>query len=412
MARGRSKNVFDVAIVGGGLVGLTLAHGLSEFGITTCLVERGIAGERLGSYSKRAIALSFGSARILDALGAGTDLWTRLQGAATEIRTVHVSERGRFGRVRINARDLGVPALGYVVTGAEAMEQLLWGIQGDPNVTVLSSAEVRGLTVRSGCATLELSGRMGSVDARLVVAADGDRSAVRALIGAPTREHDYGARALVANITGSRSHFGTAYERFTRDGPLALLPMSERQFGLVWSAGTTLVEDLTAMDDLMFLRQLHSVFGLRAGEFLHAGARASFPLKRINTGRLTHPRVVLIGSAANHLHPVAGQGFNLGLRDVASLCTLLGNAHSAGRDLGARSVLERYVAERVGDQCRTMRVTDGLARIFVSDMLLPPIIRSLGMLVLDNVTPLKRAFAHEAMGMSKVTGSLARGVRF
>ena len=397
--------VFDVAIVGGGLAGLALSHALASSGMRPVVIERDVAGGggegARSDFDARAIALSFGASRILANIGDGTGLWPTVERTATPILNVHVSEQGRFGRVHLAADELGVPALGYVTDGAAAGRALLESVRQRQEVTLLSEAKVAGLSVGRGGVRLSVieRDRSVSVDARVVVAADGGRSTVRALIGVPVRARDYASRAVIANITVSREHGGTAYERFTRFGPMALLPIDRAGFGLVWTAGVARADELLALDDVEFLGALRSTFGARVGNFLRVGTRASFPLHRVSAARMQHPRVVLIGNAANHLHPVAGQGFNLGLRDVAVLREHLVEAHRAGEDPGSAAVISGYVAARERDQRRTVGFTDSLASLFVADWPLLPTARNIAMLALDAAPHMRRAFGHQAMGI-------------
>ena len=404
---------FDVAIVGGGLVGLALAHALASAGLRPAVIEQasGGASEPADDYDQRAIALSFSAARILATAGGGTALWRSLEDAATPIRAVHVSEQGRFGRVQLCADELSVPALGYVAAGGVVGKALRDSVRERPDVTVLSPARLIGLSIRRGSARLRVcrDGKIVPVEAKVVVAADGGRSIVRMLIGAPARTRDYASRALIANVTASRGHEGTAYERFTRTGPLALLPMGERRFGVVWTADPAKLDELLAIDDAHFLLALRATFGARVGEFVRVGRRASFPLHRVSAVRKLHPRVVLIGNAANHLHPVAGQGFNLGLRDVAALSECLVEAHHQGEDIGGPRTLAEYMAGREGDHRRTVAFTDSLAGLFVAELPGLPVARNLAMLGLDAAGPLKRAFARQAMGVRGNRARLARG---
>ena len=433
---------FDLVVVGGGLVGASLVCALAGQGLRMALVEaQPLKVADLPGYDDRGIALAAGSQRIF----AGMGLWPALAGAATPIRRIHVSDRGRFGFVRLDAADEGVPALGYVALARELGAALLGRLGGLAEVTLFSPARVADFAADGAGARLTLAtegGARQTLEARLVVAADGTRSALRDRLGIATTERDYGQSAVIANVSPQLAHEGVAYERFTDTGPLALLPMSEGRCALVWTVPADRVEAVMALDDAGFLAGLQARFGQRLGRLervgrrsyyrLSAGGRAQFeaatariyfdrgsdrdgrwsayPLRLVRAKDALGPRLALIGNAAHTLHPIAGQGFNLGLRDVAALAEVLVEARRAGEDPGAPEVLARYARWRRADQRRVVAFTDGLNRLFASP--LPPLAcaRDLGMLALDLLPPAKRGFGRLAMGRAGRLPRLARGL--
>jgi 2-octaprenyl-6-methoxyphenol hydroxylase len=250
-----------------------------------------------------------------------------------------------------------------------------------------------------------------SVTARLLVAADGGRSAIRERLGIAQRHHAYGHHAVVANVTPSLPHQGVAYERFTDTGPLALLPMTGNRCGLVWTARDADLADVLALDDRAFLATLQDRFGFRLGRFVTVGRRSHYPLELRLAETQVLERVAIIGNAAHTVHPIAGQGFNLGIRDVATLADVLVEAHRCGRDLGSLAVLKDYEAARRRDQRTVALATDALARLFTNPLGPLRVARNLGMTVLDALPPAKHLLARVGMGLAGAHPRLARGLR-
>lgn len=400
---------YDILLVGGGLVGASLARGLIGSRLRLAVVEAvPPATQARPGHDDRVIALSWTSRRILEALGC----WADLAADAEPILRVHISERGQWGMARLDQADAGVPALGYVVT-ARALGQALWvGLEGRSDLDWLSPAELEAFEVQpEGVeARLRIRGEPRRLRARLLVAADGGASRVRQTLGVPLWERDYGQTAVIANLTPSRPHGGMAYERFTPQGPLALLPMTEGRCSLVWTQPTEAVEEVLGLADGPFLNRLQATFGFRLGRLTQVGRRAAYPLRLAQARETVRPRVALIGNAAHTLHPVAGQGFNLGLRDVAALAEVLGDAQGLGEDPGGLSVLERYAAWRQADQDGTARLTDGLARLFRNPLAPVRLGRALGLLALDLTPPAKYLLGRQFMGLRGRLPRLARGI--
>jgi 2-octaprenyl-6-methoxyphenol hydroxylase len=399
----------DVAIVGGGMVGASLALALRGLGVDVLLVE-GIApgSSAQPSFDDRTTALGNASRRIFEGLGVWGDIAPQTSG----IRTIHVSDAGRFGFARLRAEEQGIDAFGYVaanrVIGAALWKQLS-AVSGGVVLRVPAKAEGIEVTEEGAGFTL-VSEASGSerVEARLLVAADGAHSGVRAAAAIEADVEDYDQIAIVANVGADHPHDGTAYERFTPSGPIAVLPLHDGSYGVIWSCRPQDAAGVLLLDDDSYLRELQARFGWRAGRFMRAGRRASYPLKLTRAAATTATRTVLIGNAAQALHPVAGQGFNLGLRDAAMLAEVIANA--GGGDVGAPELLRRFAEWRSADRGGVVRFTDGLVKLFGSSRPGVGILRNLGLLMFDLAPPAKSALARVSAGFGGPTPRLARGL--
>jgi 2-octaprenyl-6-methoxyphenol hydroxylase len=404
---GQSETDFDLAIIGGGMVGASLAAALAATHRRVLLVE-GVALESAAqpSFDERTTALGNASQRIF----AGLGLWSALAPAAAPIRTIHVSDAGRFGFARLEAHAQGIDAFGYVLANRRIGTALWQRLSGARAVSTRVPARLSALAVSQARAQFELedaSGRRETLTARLLVAADGAHSQVRAAAGIATSVADYGQLALVTNVATDQPHRDQAYERFTGDGPLALLPLADGSRALIWAAAPVRAAQLLALSESEFLAQLQQQFGWRAGRFVRVGRRTSYPLALSRATSSTGLRTVLIGNAAQALHPVAGQGFNLGLRDAAMLAELL--AASDG-DAGAPPLLQRFEQWRARDRSGVVRFTDGLIRLFGSERLGTRLLRDLGLLLFDLTPPAKSALARVSAGFGGPAPRLARGL--
>lgn len=401
-----------VAIAGGGLVGTTLALALARADVDVTLIEASEAqsdAETETGYGSRPIALSQGSRRILDALGA----WDCIAGAVTPITRIHVSDRGHFGFARLGAEDFGVDALGYVVSAARLARALDSALASAATVRALRPARVVEIEHdRSECVRLCVAGddAQSRVQAALMVLCDGGRSPLREQLGVRASARDYGQWAVTARVEPRCAHRGVAYERFTADGPLALLPMDGDRCGLVWSVDADTGERLQSADDDAFLRTLTRQFGMRLGGFVSTGPRSAFPLNLVTASRVVGERLAVIGNAANHLHPVAGQGLNLGLRDAAVLAEVASVAIREGGDPGDAAVLARYAEWRRRDQRLVARATDALVRLFSNRFAPLVIARDIGLVVFDVLPAAKRHFGRHAMGLAGRQSRLTRGL--
>jgi 2-octaprenyl-6-methoxyphenol hydroxylase len=388
---------YDVLIVGGGLVGGSLALALRGTGLRVALIESVPEERRKASGAgERALALAWGSAQILDQLG----VWRGAEKKAAPIRRIHVSDRGHFGKLRMSAEQEGVPALGYVATARVLEDEIALALAAS-QVPMVCPASVVGLKAGGGAvhASINREGESFNLSARLLVAADGGNSTVRKLLEIGQLSRDYGQTAIVAEVDAGRGGDFTAYERFTPAGPLAFLPLGRKRYSVVWTQKTDDAADLLGVTEAEFVRQLQSAFGFWLGRIALASKRQGFPLKLIRAERMVDERVVLIGNAAHQLHPVAGQGLNLGLRDVALLAEMLVARLGFGEDVGEKSFLERYARARQDDLDRVIRFTDSTVRLFSNDFAPLALARGVGLLALDRFLPGKRLLARYAMGL-------------
>jgi 2-octaprenyl-6-methoxyphenol hydroxylase len=400
---------FDLLIVGGGMVGASLARAVSGLGLRIGVVEAyALEASAQPSFDDRVIALSWGSRLILQGIG----IWPAMAEAAEPINKIHISDRGHFGFTHLDSVKEGVEALGYVVTASAMGEVLQRDLSDQEDVTFICPAKLTSFTVESEQVkiNLEQEGGVSQYTARLLVAADGGDSQVRQLLGIPLKESEYGQTAIIANLTASEPHRGVAYERFTDSGPLAMLPMTEGRISMVWTAKDDQVDALMGLDDEAFLEQLQLRFGYRLGPFESIGKRVAYPLRLRQVTEQVRSRVALIGNAAHTIHPVTGQGFNLGLRDVAVLADLLGDASLEQKDLGEMSLLNAYASWRRRDQQAVAWITDSLARLFANPLGPLRLGRNLGLLGLDGVPSLKHLVAKQFMGINGRLPRLGRGV--
>jgi len=391
---------FDVAIVGGGPVGATLAAGLRGWSFSVVQLDpKRHGGEGADG---RSFALSYGSAGLYRTLG----LWEEVGCGATPIEEVHVSRRGGLGFVRIRAEECGVDALGYVVSARSLERRLDRALDTDAGTAgarferICAAADA--VEVRRRDALVSGRGPEGNVTfaARLVIGADGAGSVVRRAAGLALRTHRSGQVAVAGELAAERPPRGRAFERFTEHGPLALLPLGEDRCGFVWAvreSETTGAE----FEPSRFAAELAEAFGSRLGELREVNVRVRHPLRVCHAPRIAAPRTVLVGNAANTLHPVGAQGLNLGLRDVEALVRGLGEASAAGAD--PASALDRYVAARRADHAMARSLTTGLLRIFGSGSRIPfaSALGAAGLFAFDRLGPVKRGFVSLAMGASR-----------
>jgi 2-octaprenyl-6-methoxyphenol hydroxylase len=400
---------YDLVIVGGGMVGASLAVALGGGPLRIAVLEAvPFRAAAQPSYDDRAIALAYGTHRIFAAMG----LWESLRGAATPIHSIHISDRGHFGFTRLDCRDEGVEALGYVALSRTMGAVLTERLEQLPHVDVLCPATVSNVVIGSDHAEVVIDGGDAPrrLTAKLVVAADGASSQVRDWLGIATKRWEYHQTAVITNITPQRPHHNRAYERFTDSGPLALLPMDENRCSVVWTVRSDHVDKVMALDDAAFLAALRQRFGGRLGDFLRVGARRAYPLMLVRAAEHVRSRLALIGNAAHTLHPVAGQGFNLGLRDVAVLAEVVSDAAAAGRDIGDSEVLQTYARWRRRDHQKMIAFTDGLARVFANPLAPLRALRNAGLLTVDVVPPLKHMLTRHTMGLAGRLPRLARGL--
>lgn len=405
-----SRSPVDVAIIGGGLVGASLAVALAPLGLRVALVEsQALQSSGSPSWDERCIGLNAASQRIFDALG----VWDAMRDSAAPIVSTHISERGRFGVARFHADEAGLPALGYNTPLRAIGAALAAAVHQRDGIEVLAPARLTAVSITDNDASLSIA--TGGVErplrARLLVAADGARSTVRELLGLGAARHDYAQKAIVTAVRPQRSLGGVAYERFLSSGPLALLPKPDDGFGhaasLVWTLPTAAAEVALQLDDAAFMREAADAFGERVGRFLQLGRRSGYPLEQVIGERRAVPRVLFAGNAAQTLHPVAAQGFNLGLRDVALLAELLADT-TGPADPGAASLLADYERRRRGDRERVAGFTDALVRGFSNSVPGLQQLRHWGLLALNLPSPAKSAVLRQNLGLAGPVPRLAR----
>lgn len=401
---------YDIVIAGGGMVGTCLALALAPLGLRIAIVEavaRGAASQP--SFDDRSTALSRSSQRMFAAMG----LWDDIAAASTPIKKIHVSDKGRFGFSHIDAAEQGVEALGYVVINRVLGALVLEALAEHRNVDVICPARIvatesfderREITVRGEQDQQTLS-------ARLLVAADGARSSVREMLGIGVQHRDYGQHAIIGNLLTERPHEHRAFERFTESGPVAMLPIRDERTAFVWILESEQAKKQMAGDDAEFTASLQEVFGLRLGAFSKVGKRSSYPLTLSRANALVARRGVVLGNAAHGLHPVAAQGFNLGLRDVAALIDcILDASDGAAVDAGDAAILERYAEWRRDDQGKLVQFTDGIVRLFGDSRGPVRTLRNVGMLGFDLIPGVRSQFARHTMGLAGRLPRLSRGV--
>ena len=412
MSEARPAEDFDLAIAGGGLVGASLALALAPLGLRIALVEAVAPEAGSGvhpSFDERTTALANGTVRVFRSL----DVWRHMQREATAIRRIHVSEQGRFGVARIDAEEQGLDALGYVLPNRVIGAGLWEGLRRVTGVVTFAPARVTGTALTGDRRTLavERAGAALQIGAKLVVAADGARSVIREQAGIAAEHWDYGQTAIIATLTTQRFHDHVAYERFTPQGPIAVLPLSEGRCGLVWTRHPEEAARLLGLHDAGFLAELQSAFGFRLGRLLRVGSRHSYELALSRAERHVAARLAIVGNAAQSLHPIAGQGFNLGLRDAASLAEVIADAMAAGTsDIGGDELLLPYAGWRDEDRRRIVAFTDGLVRLFAAPLGAMRGLRSVGLLAFDSFPYAKAAMSRLSVGAAGRVPKLARGV--
>lgn len=394
---------YDIVVVGAGVVGASFLLALASLPLKIALLEaKTIQPSQLSGHDNRAIALNYQSVKFLQELG----LWQTLESHATPILSVHISDRGHFGFTRIRAQDQQVPALGYVVPAAilgGILNQALCTCLQNTQTTlkVFSPAQLQTLQSQTTGweLTFDTSGTKQTITADLVVAADGTRSTVRQLLALKTHTKDYQQTALVTTVTLVDSHHFVAYERFLDQGAIALLPLAENRSCCIWTAANDQIKNLQSLSHDQLLAAIQKTFGYRLGRFTHMSEYITYPLSAVYAEESVRPGLVLIGNAAQTLHPIAAQGFNVGLKDVALLTTLLRGAITTRNKIGDMALLKKYQTQRQADVAWIMKFTDNLPRFFGSDFLPLVLARNTAMLALDFIPALKRRIAQRLMGV-------------
>ncbi len=392
------QNDYDVLIVGGGLAGNCLALALKDSGMRIAVIEANTRQTlKTSPAGDRALALSAGTVTMLQAL----DIWSGIADKATAIKQIHISDQGHFGKARLSAKKQGVDALGYVIS-ARDIESHVAELVERAEIEQFCPARVVGLM--SGLQTVNVSLKQHeqslNLSARLLVGADGGQSSVRSLLEIAQQKTEYGQTALVTTVKSSLPHKNVAYERFTSSGPLAMLPLNAEECSVVWTRSHEEAEQLMALNETEFTEQLQQSFGYHLGRLSLSAPRRAFPLTLIRAESMQQGRTVIIGNAVHQLHPVAGQGFNLGMRDVVQLAEMLQQQWQKQGDLGEKSLLQDYAESRIKDHDHTIGFTDNVVKIFSTDWLPMAAARSIGLAVMDQIPAAKNVLAKHAMGLA------------
>lgn len=386
---------YDVIIIGGGMVGASLVAALKNHTDKKIAVVEAYAfnSESQPSFDDRSIALSYGSRRILESMS----VWDALKDKIEAIKTIHVSDRGHLGATRLHHSEEQVEALGYVAENRVLGSVLMRQLEKLSHVDWYCPATIESLEQTENEVTVEIKTEQGGqqLNASLLVAADGVQSVTRKLAGLGATQKDYQQSAVIANVLTDQKHEGIAYERFTNSGPVAFLPMTENRYSVVWTCEREVAQSVMELSEADFNKQLQQRFGFRAGNILKSGKRASYPLIYTETEQLTRGRVVIIGNAAHALHPVAGQGYNLALRDVAELAEMIVNADDPGNSL----LLSEYHAVRLKDMRHIYKLTDSLVNIFSNKSFLLGHARAAGLICVDLLPSLRSLMARQSMGL-------------
>jgi 2-octaprenyl-6-methoxyphenol hydroxylase len=403
---------YDIIIAGGGMIGTSLGLALAPLNLKVAVVEAVARGAELQpSFDDRCTALSRSSQRMFEAMG----LWPDVVAASTPIKNIHVSDKGRFGFSHIDADEQKVEALGYVVINRVLGQVLQDELGNVDRLDLICPARITAVDQADDSVevTVEEEGLSKKMSARLLVAADGASSTVREMIGISATRIDYQQWAVVGNVLPEKKPHGRAFERFTEDGPIAVLPVADDRAAFVWIQSPHAAKDSLSLSDEQFTTRLQDVFGYRLGKFSRVGKRSAYPLALSKANSLVAKRSVVVGNAAHGLHPVAAQGFNLGMRDVAALCDCICDARvdvAGPLDPGIVSILENYVDWRRDDQRKLVRFTDGIVRLFADSR--PPVraMRNIGMLGFDLIPGVRSLFAKHTMGLAGRLPRLSRGV--
>ena len=398
----------DIAIIGGGLVGLCAGLVVQHPARRVTIIEAGnFEPKPVQGLAARSIALSISSVQIFRALG----LWPGIAAQAVPIRHIHVSSRARWGVTRLHADDYELEALGYVVEHQVLSDCLLQAVQASELIELQQNAKFDSIEqdslVNIG---YRQNDRRYQLEARLALIADGAQSAARSALGIDHRQIDYGQSAVISNVEVDKPRVDTAYERFTEQGPLAMLPLGARSYACVWTMNPELAAQISSLEDVGFCAALQDCFGFRLGLIGAVGPRFAVPLQRTSAAALSAGRCLLIGNAANALHPVAGQSFNLALRDVAGLYELLCEQPMANLDTAAIAALTgQYGLQREREQRQVIRYGDGLVSMFSNELPLLDHVRAAGLGLLDLLPALKTQAAFSGMGLAFGGNRLLRG---
>ncbi len=405
----KSLKNFDIVIVGSGMIGTSLALALAPLDLNIAIIESVKAKvSKHPSFDDRSTALSRSTQRMLTAM----DLWDKIIVASSPIKHIHVSDKGRFGFSHIDAKEEGVEALGYVVINRVLGEILNSSLLSKNNVSIFCPAQVQSIDSNNDTIVTKAISENGTfaLSSKLIVAADGANSTVREMMGIEVIKNNYAQRAVIGNLVTEKPLLNRAFERFTPQGPLAILPIVGDRAGFIWTVNENDASRITSLDDNSFLDEMQEEFGYRLGTFSHVGIRSNYPLVLSKASKLTVPRGVLVGNSAHGLHPVSGQGFNLGMRDVAALSECIADNLSRNNDPGNREILDRYSSWRRADQKKLVYFTDSLVKLFGSLRTDLRVLRNIGMIGFDLIPGVRSIFAKHTMGLAGELPRLSRGV--
>ena len=416
---------FDVVIIGAGMAGLSLIHLLAasiEQGLKVALVERfelpalaapsvtqsvtsdsaSSENEQPPSFDGRATALSYGTQQIFSQLA----IWPKIDAAACAIHNIQVSDQGRFGQTHIKNTDASVDALGFIIRNRALGQGLMANLP--QQITVFAPQSVSAISITDDQQASLVLANGDVLNADLVVMADGGRSDLAKQLGIEQQKQSYNTYALVTSVRIDRSHEHWAYERFTEAGPIALLPLGNDEFAVVWTLANDVIDEYLAADEATLIARLQKAFGYRAGRIIAMGDRASYPLVLVKAQEQIRPHVVLLGNAAHSLHPVAGQGFNLALRDAAALAEQVNQAYADKQQVGQWSMVQRYYQQQKTDQRNTILGSDLLPRLFSQKNKALRCSRDAGLLGLALSPTVRKLFARQAMGLGQPAAKVAQ----
>ncbi len=398
---------FDIVIVGAGMVGASLAIALAPTGLRIAVLESvSMRSEDQPSYDDRGITLSPSSSRILNYIG----VWQHAESYAHPIKSIHVSEQGRFGYTHLDASSVNRTELGHVVVAKYLGQALHQRLTDFDNIRLLCPAELTGFALKDNSMEVAYSqdGESQTMTAGLVVGADGTRSLVRRLAGINVQENDFKQTAIVANVTTQKTNQSIAFERFTEHGPIALLPIAHNRSVMVYTVDRDKAETTLNLSDADYIKQVMPRLGRRLGNIEKVGQRRAYPIIFQDALKHYQQGLVLLGNAAHTLHPNAAQGFNLGLRDVAGLTEAIEQGLKHGHDISDITILEQYFVNRRPDQQRTMKFTNGLAGLFYNCNPLKRLGRNSMMLLVDTLPELKSMLLETSMGLAGMQPQMVR----
>jgi 2-octaprenyl-6-methoxyphenol hydroxylase len=398
---------FDVIIVGSGIIGASLALILAKTDFNVAIIEAAPLAKDLAHQPDKTIVLAHSSQIIFKMMG----IWEQVAPNACAIQEIHVSDQGHFGGAQIKAEQEQIPALGYVVS-AKAISLTLQQAINHPRITLFQPARFISYKYEDNhtLVTLTQDNISKTLKAKLLVGCDGQSSAVRTFLKIPATHYDYEQVALISHVQLKRPHQNIAYERFTQQGPLAFLPLRNQESAVIWTVSQQRASQLINLSSLEFKNALQKNFGYRLGKFLSCSKPVMINLQLVTCTKQIAPGAVLLGNAAHTLHPVAGQGLNLGLRDLAILAEEITAARRNKQALGDLNLLENYLARRQVDQEKIINFTHSLIGIFSNSLLPMVLARNIGLVLLDRVSSLKKLLTRRALGFSGKVPRLACGL--